>query len=794
MDSTSPSVAEGTMIERLERIIKKYNAKSWVILLIPFLLGLAFGNIVALPVAVACFKGTDGLKVPTAFSGLAVLLGICLGGNFQLALLALAVMVVAVILEVPFENKKGETSSRHGIQAAISVAVVTLVASSIHGTGINDLVIAMEMALLSFIFVHILRKAGEAAGLGNNIYMTQEGQIYVGVVLVALVQVLPAISLMDFDLRIACMIAITQYFASKVGGTTGITAGVFIGAVSGIITGFMNSGNVADATFVFVLAGFFSGVFYRYGRLAGTLGFVLTSSIILLIDDAKLITPISMQTLIISTLAIIIVPAISSVAKFDLLKKFDFPQTKADAGKQPFTLSERLGGIGNSIREFVKAFGETGATQLESSKDDTCSMFNRIAGKVCEGCNSSEYCWENKFFETCKAMVHMTGVLESNRHLKRDDIPRFLRDKCLRQDQLISAVSTTYEVLQTEEIWRERMRESKELMTRQLMSISSLINSMARDIGKSRIALWAIEREIEEALDKDFKEVEAYVWRDKKGRFEIEIIPSNCQQIEWDCEHAAKIISRITRKRIAFDCLKYRDEDFLTAKFVEADVLDVYTGVAQRSKHSLDVCGDSFTNEKVRNGVHLVGLSDGMGTGAQAANFSSAAVNLIEGLISGGIDIETAASFVNATMLLQEEGEAFVTLDMAMIDLFDGETQFLKVGAAPTIIKNEGNIELVTSTMMPAGIVGDFEMTPEIKKLKDGDMLVFMSDGVFEALISRHDEDNIINMIKLIDSETPQRFADEILEMACDGMEDECPDDMSVMAIKIWKKGTMKAA
>ena len=197
--------------------------------------------------------------------------------------------------------------------------------------------------------------------------------------------------------------------------------------------------------------------------------------------------------------------------------------------------------------------------------------------------------------------------------------------------------------------------------------------------------------------------------------------------------------------------------------------------------------GDSYSFGKNKVGEYVTILSDGMGSGPEAGLESEAAIELIEKFNEGGFSENTMLNAVNSIMGMKfNEDEKFTTLDMNSIDLYTGEVQFIKVGASMSFIKRGKDVEVIKSSSLPFGIVDDMDVTPIRKKVKNGDIIVTISDGVIDT-----NKDNVGEYSWIVDylkaeQVNPEILAREILEMAkkrCDG---RVLDDMTVVVSKLY--------
>lgn len=82
-------------------------------------------------------------------------------------------------------------------------------------------------------------------------------------------------------------------------------------------------------------------------------------------------------------------------------------------------------------------------------------------------------------------------------------------------------------------------------------------------------------------------------------------------------------------------------------------------------------------------------LSDGMGSGEQAAKESISAVRILERFLRSGVEPATAMKILNSVMLLKSsESWGYAAIDLMCIDLFTGQAGFYKYGAAPSYIRS----------------------------------------------------------------------------------------------------------
>lgn len=143
---------------------------------------------------------------------------------------------------------------------------------------------------------------------------------------------------------------------------------------------------------------------------------------------------------------------------------------------------------------------------------------------------------------------------------------------------------------------------------------------------------------------------------------------------------------------------------------------------------------------------------------------------------------------INSSMYINSEEDSYATLDVAVLDLYSGNIEFMKNGACPTFIKNKKNVNVVKSISLPAGILDKIDLVIYDKDLSDGDIIVMCTDGILDANNEYENKEIWIkNILEEIETENVQKIAKIILKEAIDYSFGVPKDDMTVIAIKVKK-------
>ena len=170
------------------------------------------------------------------------------------------------------------------------------------------------------------------------------------------------------------------------------------------------------------------------------------------------------------------------------------------------------------------------------------------------------------------------------------------------------------------------------------------------------------------------------------------------------------------------------------------------SGTVRRHRHFLDVgiaafaqsgqgiSGDSYASLAFAPNLHAFILCDAMGAGEGAAKLSSIAMMHLEQLLETGFEPEGAVQALNSILVLRSPEESFVTIDMAIIDLETDLVKLIKAGAAPSYLCCNGQIEVLSTSSLPAGILNQIDLPIQELEMSGGDILIMVTDGVQDVL------------------------------------------------------------
>ena len=170
-----------------------------------------------------------------------------------------------------------------------------------------------------------------------------------------------------------------------------------------------------------------------------------------------------------------------------------------------------------------------------------------------------------------------------------------------------------------------------------------------------------------------------------------------------------------------------------------------------------------------------------MGTGAPAALDSAMLCNLVGRLLEAGIPCGSALRLVNSALMVKGGRESLATLDTTVVDCYTGTALFYKAGAAPTFLRRQGRAMRLEATSLPAGILDCVEPVERRFDLREGDLILMVSDGV------PTEEPWVEEQLVTWDGEDPTELCRRIAEAARLRCRELKLDDITVAALRLEK-------
>lgn len=434
--------------------------------------------------------------------------------------------------------------------------------------------------------------------------------------------------------------------------------------------------------------------------------------------------------------------------------------------------------VGEKLYEVSAAFREIEATF--SALDDDAEndgarrrfMLEEMEREVCAGCERRNECGQTAREEGLQKLVDI-GCGKGKVNLI--DLPSDLASACRNPSALLFSLNKLLAEYRRHAVDEENAAAGRKLLADQAHAVAEMLKHLALSqsapVGKHLEA----ERELRGALAAaGIACEEVFIGGESPDIYITAAGNISAAAMRTAAERALGIPLILSSKSaLAADkyCYLFRKRPALDAAF----------GVASRTKDGESACGDTHSVIKIDERTFLCALSDGMGSGPHARRISDTSLSLIESFYRAGLSGDAVLSTVNRLLAFGRE-ESFACIDTAAVDLDSGRADIVKIGSPLAFLLTETQTEILESESLPLGILDGVRPTVLSRKLNDGDVLVFLSDGITAAFGSSADIADFLGNMRI---SNPQAVADDLLAGALERTGGIAPDDMTVLAVRL---------
>lgn len=444
----------------------------------------------------------------------------------------------------------------------------------------------------------------------------------------------------------------------------------------------------------------------------------------------------------------------------------------------------------DSLRHLSDTFLKLEGPRERFTTEEIEDMFEKVAGKVCSGCENQKRCLENNRPHIYQMVYEILCAVEQYGTELNTEMKRKLQKRCIMAPRFLRETLEVFQEAKKVLVWNNKIVQSREGCAIQLDTFAQMIQHATRELEASIFTDPPLEKKIKLRFKKaGIRLLSSVFFVTPQGRYEIHVTvrPEKGQCITTKA--MAKILSQCTGRRMgpARDERPVLSQEYCTIVCVEGPGYFTLQGIAKIGKGCEKISGDSFLMTQLPGGQEAAILSDGMGSGEKAFKESAMVVEMLEELLKAGFPKETALEMMNVALVMGREEVFFSTVDMSVFDLYAGSCEFIKAGAAQTFIRHEGRMEHIYSESLPLGVVKARQPGAVKRELAPGDIIVMVTDGVLDALPPGEEEHLLDMIIAGTPLENPKELAHYILQKVLELTGTEPLDDMTVLVAGIWK-------
>ncbi len=516
------------------------------------------------------------------------------------------------------------------------------------------------------------------------------------------------------NLSFVLTVILSLFLAQKRGPLYGAAAGMIGGMAS-------SSAAVAPALCV---AGFFAGLFFEFSSyVAVMVSFVASCGYSMYSEGLGNFAHFAgdfLVALLIYFPLMRLVPAKKEVQNPKEVLPVSFENRPVRRAKR------HLKKMSDAFYSLSEVFYTVSDTMKKPQLSETSRLVSDCFSEICSRCKNSAKCWgEGKDFSLETTARAATALLLSGK-VKKEDFPAAFSSDCANFNALADRINFRFAQLNGDFLKNNKTR----LLAGEYSTVSRLLKSTAGDLESESEYNSALQEKAEGVLKKlgiEYRRAAVFGTREVK----IDVYGVRPEKMKLGTN---QILSAFEKEfECLFDAPKFLFlRDSTVMRLARKRKLSLECAKSGCTKKGEAVSGDSSGFFETAQNYFYTLICDGMGSGREAAFTSRLASIFIEKLMHCATPKNVTLEMLNS-FLMSKTDETFTTVDLLEIDLFSGEANFIKAGAAPSYILRDCHLHRFESRTPPAGILNRMVAEQTTFTLFDGDFVILLSDGVEEA-------------------------------------------------------------
>lgn len=434
----------------------------------------------------------------------------------------------------------------------------------------------------------------------------------------------------------------------------------------------------------------------------------------------------------------------------------------------------------HKLRALSAAFGELAEGYREPvDVPDEQTLICDMRARLCEGCSRYPVCWTGNDNRAVRFLCQLISEAidwsggDRAEPLFAEEMPPDVLRQCARGRAIPSRLGVLLEEFADKRRSELKRGAVSQLISAQFLQAQLLLGGMADVQARPLRVRGRQAARARAALDRAGVEVADVMALRGARRMEIVV---TLKRGVWSPERAARAsvqLSRVFGRAYAPD----GDPGAAEMKFVRLPRLRASAAAASHSREAGTPSGDSHIIRMLDGDRLLMMLSDGMGSGEEAAKESAQTLRLLSQFLAADVARPLALETVNELMLARTDADMFATVDLCVVDLTTGIAEFSKLAACRSLILKKEEVTVVEGGRLPLGILERVQPSTTRVKLQPGDVILMASDGVMDAI----DLDELCACLEAKGHQPPEMLAESILSNVERRVSPQQRDDMTVL-------------
>ncbi|MGI6498661.1 MAG: SpoIIE family protein phosphatase [Oscillospiraceae bacterium] len=687
------------------------------------------------------FVGASG----PGLSGLFSLLGCCVGYFLTLSLSAALKYVAASILIFAvsfafFDVRLYKKAWFMPLFTGILTAATGFVYLPEQGFGASSLILFFTEILLAGASAYFYKIAFSPWVNPKEEELTRQQAI---AILILCMSILATLSQVELPGHISVGRLLAAFLVMLAALQGGMGKGSAVGVSLGVSMD-LAAGGAPFYTMAYGLAGLMSGTVSSHGRFATVASYVIANGVAVLWALGEGTSLSILYEVFIASVLFMIVPERRLFRVGALFHSASYSGGEEEDLPVRTYMKERLEAASAAFRELYEGI-RSSFQPNRNVEHDIAVIFDRAASRACRNCPLYNACWQRGYAATFKALCAASKTMLDRGRAETSDFPPHFSKRCMRFSSFLTATNEELTALLCRKRYRNQLLESRMAVCRQYEDLAGILGQTAAQLDTQLHADAQQTRKLTQLLQDLDLDAQCSVFYDTSDHLRVEIEGSGLAVLETD--EMQTNLSELLGIPLRPPQRKEGERERIV--FTELEPLAAVIGVAARRKENETINGDNGSYFKTDDGILYIILADGMGSGEAAARESNLAIHLLERFLKAGVLPEPALKTLNSALILRSEAEGgFTTIDLLQINLFTGQTDLYKFGAAPSYCLQKQHVRRISGNSIPIGLSTGGIPSPDIAHLHvdSGDCMILVSDGILgggedqwlRALIAEH--------------------------------------------------------
>ncbi|MDD2376203.1 MAG: SpoIIE family protein phosphatase [Clostridia bacterium] len=660
------------------------------------------------------------------------------------------------------------------IKLILSVSIVKIINLLL----IKDLTIVLsiyEILLVAILYIVFLSGIYVILNYKKGYVFSQEENIAMLCIIAFLIAGLRYTSILDISVMNIFGIACVLIYGWKNGPILGCCSGLIIGLI-------ISSLGQTNLTYIVTLAfsGMLAGLLGKIGKIAVIIGFVAGTFVVNYFVGSSSYFSTTLIEILIASIPLLFMPKklekkINEFFNINSTLKSSY-ENLLDFGSDVRNRLDAVSGVFNSLSEITL---ETTSEDKIETREVIQRYIEDYAHNNCIGCAKKYECIGD---ENLKMSVdYISSKLEN----KEDISNSMLNVKCEESTKIIKDINEVYSSMKIMRMLKKKEEETSKKLSKQYKEVSNIISNISKNIknvpAKSEKNVKNLRDELKlhgyMVYEDDFNIDNNYI--------EYTFITDILNDIDKQKKEIIKLVSNMLEKPMHIKLLlNISKSERSRIKLVSMPKYSLEVGIAKSCKTNELISGDSYLSMDLGISKYMSAISDGAGSGPEAEKSSKIVIDMLEKLLKGGFEKDKAIQIINTIIKMKQDENNFATLDIVIADLENGEAEYIKLGAAPTYIIQNGKIITISSCNIPVGLINDNEYVPISKKLNKQDIILQISDGIVNDDMNINDNYFTKILTNIDTSRTSREIANELHKHVLKEFKNVLHDDITIVVSK----------